>query len=105
MIKVNLAQENMTLVEALNAALDVAGHVKGSVVFMEYQGAQFSIVMNGSLAVAPRIIEPRRIADFDDEVLFDEFHRRTVEACGVANCAIEATQLFNLLTFLKQLRK
>lgn len=76
MIKINLASDNMSLSEALNAALDVAGHVKGSTVLMEYQGVQFSIVMDGSLAIAPRIIEPRRIADFDDEVLINEYCRR-----------------------------
>ena len=76
MIKINLGSDNMTMVEALNTALDVAGHVKGSTVLMEYQGVQFSIVMDGSLAIAPRIIEPRRIADFDDEVLINEYYRR-----------------------------
>lgn len=104
MIKINLQSDNMSLSEALNAALDVAGHVKGSTVLMEYQGVQFSIVMNGSLAIAPRIIEPRRIADFDDETLFNEFHRRILETFSVSNSSIDAQQLFNLLTYVKQMR-
>lgn len=76
MIMINLAQENISLAEALNAALDVAGHCKNVPVYFVFQGVEFIVTSKHENVCVPHIIEPRMIEDFDDEVLIEEYYRR-----------------------------
>lgn len=76
MIKINLAQENISLAEALNAALDVVEHCKKLPVYFVFQGVEFIVTSKHENVCVPHIIEPRMIADFDDEVLIEEYFRR-----------------------------
>lgn len=78
MIKINLAQKNITLSQALNAALDVSGFCRKVPVAFVFQGVEFIVTCQHENVMVPQIVEPRMIKDFDDECLTDEFVRRSI---------------------------
>lgn len=54
MIRFN-TPDNMQFSEALNAALDIAGHVSNDVVHFEFNGFGFYVTKESKNAIAPRV--------------------------------------------------
>lgn len=77
MVKINFEVSEMTFAEALNAALDVAGHCRKVPVMFVFQGVKVELVCVHENVCPPQVIEPRMIADFDDEVLIEEYFERS----------------------------